>query len=114
MKSVKYNNTFVTAMSQDGGVQCLGGMGLELLAETSKTQEWRNYEYGLVNVACGHSNGNLALTAIENDSFEKISYLDHVSFLFVNPFNDMAITGDVSGTVFLSQILLVVRLLVLT
>ena len=38
----------------------------------------------------------------------------NVSFSFVNPFNDMAITGDVSGTVFLSQILLVIRLLPLT
>ena len=57
MQSVKYNNTFVTVMSQDGGVQCLGGMGLELLSETSETQEWRNYKYGLVNMACGHSKG---------------------------------------------------------
>ena len=93
LESVKYPGKFLTANSNDSvGVQCLEGRGLELLAETDRAQEWRMYKYGLANVACGPSKGNLTVTAIKDVSFKNIAYLEHVSFAFVNPFQKTAIS----------------------
>ena len=69
-----------------------------------RAQEWRNYEYGLANLACGHSKGNLTITAIEDDSFETIPYLEHVSFSFVNPFTGTAMSIGKSNFVTLKEL----------
>ena len=93
--SVKYPSQVITAMPLGGDTfRCSEGIGIRLgpLGGNSDSQKWRNYEFGLVNVACGRSSGNFTLTAIETDSVENIPFLDHISFSIVNRFNGSAIT----------------------
>ena len=61
-------------------------------------QKWRFYSDGIVNVACGRTNGNLAITQINDDIFDQITLFEELQFSLVNPFNGKAITigSDVS------------------
>ena len=79
--------------------ECIGGAGLVLSDSNaaSQAQKWRLYEDGIVNLACGRMNGNLAITSVEDDALSDIPYLDDISFSFVNPSTGKAIgIGDVT------------------
>eukprot|EP00584_Thalassiosira_punctigera_P027883 CAMPEP_0172576342 /NCGR_PEP_ID=MMETSP1067-20121228/137666_1 /TAXON_ID=265564 ORGANISM="Thalassiosira punctigera, Strain Tpunct2005C2" /NCGR_SAMPLE_ID=MMETSP1067 /ASSEMBLY_ACC=CAM_ASM_000444 /LENGTH=2652 /DNA_ID=CAMNT_0013369009 /DNA_START=2375 /DNA_END=10333 /DNA_ORIENTATION=- len=52
---------------------------------------------GIVNSRCGKWSGNLAISAIEDDSITKIDYTDTIPVQFINPETNMAI-GLESGT----------------
>ena len=76
-----------------GSGACNGGDALALSDSTSNstTQKWRFYNDGIVNHACGQINGNLAVSSIEDDSFDNIPSLDDIRFSFVNPSTGKAI-----------------------
>ena len=71
------------------------GMGFEYANDSPiSRQQWRFYDYGIVNVACGRWSGNLTISSIEDyDTFEELPYKDSVTFSFINPFTRMAITA---------------------
>ncbi len=95
LESVNYPGKVITASGE-----CNGGEGLVLGDGTtdSVAQKWRFYDDGLVNLNCGRTNGKLAITAIEDDSFDHIPNLDDVHFSLVNPSTGKAISaGAVSG-----------------
>ena len=79
--------------------KCYGGAGLILGSDTaSQVQKWRFYENGIVNLACGRKNGNLAITAIEDNSFDHIPHLGAIRFSLVNPSSGKAIgVGNRAG-----------------
>lgn len=73
--------------------ECMDGVGLSCVHDAplhDDKNKWRFYENGIVNLACGRANGNLAVTVVEDDSFDLL-YLDDIQFSIVNPFNGLAI-----------------------
>ena len=73
---------------------CIDGNVLILEDSNSDdmSQKWRFYENGIVNLACGRMNGNLAISQINDDNFDQISLFEELQFSFVNPSNNKAIT----------------------
>lgn len=58
---------------------------------TLQSQQWRFYNDRIENLECGRTNGNLAITEIEDDSYNGIPFLGNVGWSFVNPYNGKAI-----------------------
>jgi len=98
LESVGCAGKVIEAMPIGDTFQCKGGIGLSLEANdgvsSEATQQWRFYNYGIVNVACGAQKGNLTISAVENyDTMKEIPHKGDVTFSLVNPFNGMAITA---------------------
>ena len=95
----------ITAMLPPAGgpLKCRGGVGLAAAPSGSNPlhpsssnfdatrQQWRFYDNEISNNACGRSNGNYTITAVEDNSIKKIPYLEDVSFSFISRFNGQAI-----------------------
>ena len=88
------NSCSVTLTKND---YCVDGNKLTLKPSNpqDKSQQWRFYDDGIVNVACGRTNGNLAMTQISDDVFNNIALFEELQFSFVNPSSGRAISiGD--------------------
>lgn len=95
-------STKVIGLSGPDAFECFNGVKLVLQDKTGSPndpkQKWKFYDYGIVNDACGLESGNLAITEIDDDSFNDISYLDRIHWSFINPFNGKALgVEDVSA-----------------
>ena len=62
--------------------KCVEGIGLMAVDSNpiDPRQSWRFYKNRIANLHCGHLNGNLAITEIEDNSFSDIPLLDHIQF----------------------------------
>ena len=72
---------------------CMDGNRLILKASNpaDASQKWRFYDDGIVNLACGRTNGNFAMTQISDDNFQDIALFEELQFSFVNPSSGEAI-----------------------
>lgn len=107
LKSVECSGKVLTAIGDDpDNFECLDGVGLFLddPRADDNAQQWRIYNNGIVNVACGRENGNLAITNIDDDIFEGIARLDHIQFSIVNPYNGFAVGVYVSYSSFVISV----------
>ena len=84
------NSCTVTLTKKD---YCTDGNKLTLKASnpSDASQKWRFYDDGIVNLACGRTNGNFAITQVSDDNFQDIPLFEELQFSFVNPFSGEAI-----------------------